>query len=191
MERYHGGVTLTVMTTPAITTQPKAAVTVAGAKATFAVKATGGGLTYQWQYKKPGATTWTNVSAASGKTASYRLTVKDRHDGYKYRCVVKNKLDQVTSKAVSLTVVPKLKIKTQPQTVTTSAGKVASFTVAANCTGLTYRWQYRKSATGTWKNVSTSSTGYNKATLKIYATGVTSRTWRSAICCGRSCLRIW
>ena len=164
-------VTLTVMTTPAITTQPKAAVTVAGAKAKFTVKATGGGLIYQWQYKKPGAKTWTNVSAANGKTASYQLTVKDRHDGYKYRCVVKNKLDQVTSRAVSLTVAAKLKIKTQPQTVSISAGKAASFTVAANCTGLTYRWQYRKNASGTWKNVSTSSTGYNKATLKIYATG--------------------
>ncbi|MBO4289354.1 MAG: hypothetical protein J5865_04550, partial [Lachnospiraceae bacterium] len=163
-------VTLTVMSAPKITTQPAAVTTVSGATGKFTVKATGGGLSYQWQYQKPGSKTWTNVSASSGKTANYRMAVKARHDGYKYRCVVKNEVGSVTSKAAALKVVSKLTIKTQPKSVSTTAGKKASFTVAANCTGLTYRWQYRKNSSGTWKNVSTATAGYNTATLKVSAT---------------------
>ncbi|MBQ4424365.1 MAG: hypothetical protein II882_01320 [Lachnospiraceae bacterium] len=98
-------VTLTVVShAPTITTQPKSASVAVSKKATFTVAASGEGLSYQWYYKKPGTTEWVPVSAASGKTASYSLTVEARHNGYQYYCVVTNLKGSVTSKTVKLTV---------------------------------------------------------------------------------------
>ena len=50
---------------PKITTQPKSATVAVGKSATFTVAAAGGMLSYQWQYKRSGATAWSNWS---GKT---------------------------------------------------------------------------------------------------------------------------
>ena len=82
-------VTLTVGTgAPVITEHPQDTAVPAGTQVTFTVTAEGTGLTYQWQYLKPGAAAWAAVSAASGKTAEYTLTAQERHNGYRYRCVV-------------------------------------------------------------------------------------------------------
>lgn len=98
-------VTLTVVAAkPAITTQPKAASVTAGKKVTFKITASGTALSYQWQYRRSTSGSWTNVSAASGKTASYSFTAAKKQNGYQYRCIVKNLKGSVTSKAVKLTV---------------------------------------------------------------------------------------
>ena len=81
-------VTLTVVTPISITRHPKDTVVPAGTQVSFSVTAKGSGLTYQWQYLKPGAGAWVAVSAASGKTPEYTLTAQERHNGYRYRCVV-------------------------------------------------------------------------------------------------------
>ncbi len=101
---YSGIRTLTVVTKPAITTQPKNQTVAAGEKATFTVKATGGSLTYQWYYRTGSGGEWKAVSAASGKTATYTLTTAARHNGYQYRCLVKNAAGKVYSSIVKLTV---------------------------------------------------------------------------------------
>ena len=83
-----------------ITTQPKSAVVAAGAKATFTIKATGDGLTYQWQYKKSESSTWTNASSTS---RTYSFTMKESYDGRSIRCKVKDAYDNmVTSNSVKL-----------------------------------------------------------------------------------------
>ena len=71
-----------------IKTQPVNKTVKAGATAKFTVKATGKGLTYQWQYRTSSSGSWKNVSAASGKTANYSLTAAARHNGYFYRCKI-------------------------------------------------------------------------------------------------------
>ena len=71
-----------------IKTQPANKSVTAGTFTKFAVKATGNGLTYQWQYLTPSGSSWQNVSAASGKTATYGLTAQSRHNGYQYRCKI-------------------------------------------------------------------------------------------------------
>ena len=43
-------------------------------------------------------------------------------------------------------------IKTQPKDVVTKKGETVEFSVVAEGTGLTYQWQYRTSATASWKN---------------------------------------
>ncbi|MBQ4424362.1 MAG: leucine-rich repeat protein [Lachnospiraceae bacterium] len=94
---------LTVIAKPTITTQPKSVTVAEGAKATFKVVASGDGLSYQWYYQKPGATTWTAVSS-NGTSAKYTLTTAARHNGYSYKCVVTNEAGSVTSSVATLTV---------------------------------------------------------------------------------------
>ncbi len=96
------GATLTIVSKPKITTQPKAAKVKAGKKVTFKVKATGGELTYQWYRLKPGAKKWEKVKNATKTTYSFKAAKK--WNGYKYKCLVKNKAGKVYSKAVKLTV---------------------------------------------------------------------------------------
>ena len=56
-------------------------------------------------------------------------------------------------------------VKTQPVNKFMPTGKTAKFTVSASGNGLKYQWQYRTSATGSWKNVS--ATGSKTATLSV------------------------
>jgi hypothetical protein len=86
-----------------ISSQPTNQSALDGATATFsltAVNATG----YQWQKQESGAGAWANVSGAT--SASYTtgtLTVAD-DDTDKYRCVVTNPVESLTSSSVALTV---------------------------------------------------------------------------------------
>ena len=85
-----------------ITAQPTATSVAAGQTATFKVVATGQ-TSIQWQYQKPGTTTWTNV-ANNGTSLTYTLTAATRHNGYTYRCKLTNAVGTVYSAAVKLTV---------------------------------------------------------------------------------------
>ena len=154
---YTKAVTLTVLTKPTITTQPGDVSVAAGKTAKFTVAATGGDLSYQWYYRTSSTGSWTAVSASSGKTAAYSLTAADRHNGYQYRCRVKNAAGTTYTKAVTLTIVTKPVIATQPKSVSVAAGKTAKFTVEATGVDLSYQWYYRTSSTGEWTAVSAAS----------------------------------
>ena len=95
-------VTLTVNLKPVITGQPSNVSTVVGKTVTFKVTATGA-TSYQWYYQKPGETTWIAVTN-NGTSATYTLTTAARHNGYKYKCEVKNAVGSVYSNIVTLTV---------------------------------------------------------------------------------------
>lgn len=143
---------------PVVTKQPADQFAALGGGVSFQVEATGGGLTYQWQYRTSSSESWQPVSAANGKTAKYGLTAKAKHDGYQYRCVVKNAYGKTYSNVSTLRVVTdKPTITTQPKNKTVTAGKTAKFTVTASGLGLTYQWYYRTSGTDEWKPVSASS----------------------------------
>gem|GEM_PF-2185422 len=102
---YTNAVKLTVVTAvPKITTQPTAKTVTAGKTATFKVVASGRALSYQWYYRKGTSGTWTKLTAASAKTASYSVKATTAKNGYYYKCVVKNLMGSVTSKVVKLTV---------------------------------------------------------------------------------------
>ena len=129
------------------------------------MKATGA-KSYQWYYRTSATDTWKAVSVASGKTANYSLTAAVKHDGYQYRCLVKNAVSSVYSKTVTLTVNPK--ITTQPASKSVTAGTTVTFTVKA--TGAkSYQWYYRTSAAGTWKAVSAASGTTASYSLKTAA----------------------
>ena len=160
--------TLTVATPLFITAQPANKTGSGGANVTFTVTAKGDGLTYQWQFMKPGGS-WAATSATGNKTATLTVPATADRNGYQYRCVVTDKYgNKVTSTAAKLTTTVSLAITTQPTNKTAVAGAEVKFTVKATGTGLTYQWQYRVSSTAAWNN--TSATGNKTATLTIATT---------------------
>ncbi|MCD8120109.1 MAG: hypothetical protein LUE29_11660, partial [Lachnospiraceae bacterium] len=59
-------------------------------------------VTYQWQYSTNGGTTWVN---SVGTSASYRVDVYTRKNGYLYRCIVTDaEGNSLTSDIAELTV---------------------------------------------------------------------------------------
>ena len=147
---------------PSITTQPSSHSVKAGQTATFTVGATGAAtLAYQW--KKNGA-------AISGASApSYTTPPATTSDnGAAFTVAVSDSAGTVTSSAAMLTVLAAPvsavapSITSQPSSQTVTAGKTASFTVAATGTApLTYQWAKNGSA-------------ISGATSATYTTGATT-----------------
>ena len=69
------------------TTQPADATAAVGDVVPFTVVAENA-YAYQWQYCRPGSTTWNNTSADGNQTATLNWTVKSNNNGYQLRCVV-------------------------------------------------------------------------------------------------------
>ncbi len=159
---------INVTAAPKITTQPKSVTVSAGSTAKFTVAASGTGLSYQWQFKAPGTSTWNNSSMTGAKTATLSVEATTARSGQQYRCVVKNAGGSVTSNAATLTVTSAPKITTQPKSVTVKEGATAKFTVAASGTGLSYQWQYKAPGTSEWHD--SGMTGAKTATLSVSAT---------------------
>ncbi len=166
---YSESATLTVIVTPpSVTTQPADKKVVVGSKATFKVTAAGDALKYQWQVLKPGAEEWVDVKKAT--KASYSLTTKASHNGYKYRCVIKNSLGTVYTEEATLTVITVPEITAEPKEASAAAGGKVSFAVKAKGKDLKYQWYCRAPESETWKKVSakTAKTA-TTATLKLKA----------------------
>ena len=156
----------TLSVRPKITTWPKDTSAEVGSKAVFTVAATGKTpLTYQWQYRKNSSDTWKTSGQSGNKTAKLSVAVTTGLNGYQFRCYVTDANGQKSyTNTVTLTVKPA--ITTQPVNKSVTAGTTAKFTVKATGKAtLTYQWQYRTSATGTWKN--SGQAGNKTATLSV------------------------
>ena len=160
---YSSAATLRVK--PAITTQPKAATVPVGSRASFTVKAEGA-TSYQWQFRKSADAGWSSCSDGTG--AAFSVEAKTYRDGYQYRCKVTNAAGSVYSNAATLRVTPA--ITTQPQSVTVSAGGIASFTVITE--GATsYQWQFLKPDSEVWSNCSNGTSATLTVEAKHYRNG--------------------
>ncbi|MBQ2062663.1 MAG: immunoglobulin domain-containing protein [Oscillospiraceae bacterium] len=150
-------------TGPVITSHPESVSAAVGENATFSVQATGTNLTYQWQYKTP-TSSWINSTITGAKTAALPVAVTAARNGYQYRCVITDSYGTVaTSDPAELRV--KTQIITQPRSESVPVGSSSSITVEATGAGLTYQWQYRTSATGTWKD--SKASGCQTPTLAV------------------------
>lgn len=98
-----GSALLTVLTFPAIITQPSPATVEYASNVVFLVSATGGELAYQWEYSSDNGVTWTKITK-NGTNTTYSFLAVDSQNGYLYHCIVGNKLGTVTSEPASLTV---------------------------------------------------------------------------------------
>ena len=161
---------LTVLSAVEITEQPQDQSVSAGEKAVFEVKASGDGLTYQWQYSKDGKS-WNNSALDGYDTAKQAVEAYTYRNGQMYRCVITDSKgnQMITEKAVlAIGETEKIQIITQPVDTTVSVGKDAVFTVQAQGSGLKYQWQYSSNGIK-WYN--SGLEGYNTAeqTVKGYA----------------------
>lgn len=158
--------TVTLLVTPAITTQPTTQKVSVGTSAHFSVSAKGPGLfSYQWYYRTSAGGSWKKVTASGGTFSNYFVTATVKRDGYQYHCKVSNSNGYVFSKTVTLRVMPRIiRLSYSP---TVRKGQTATFSVEAEGKGLTYQWYYRTSSKGSWKAV-TAAAG-KKATYKFTA----------------------
>jgi gliding motility-associated-like protein/uncharacterized repeat protein (TIGR01451 family) len=126
---------------PNITSQPGDQIVCEGSIATFSVTASGAGLTYQW---RKGNTNLINGGNISGATTS-TLTINPASTAdaaLNYNVIVSgSSMPNDTSLNVSLTVNPNTVITTQPMDQSVCSGALASLSVIASGTGLSYQWR--------------------------------------------------
>ena len=142
-----------------ITEQPETFTGAAGGTATYAVKAEGTDLKYQWQYSRDGESNWTSFSQKarpSAGTDTFQWVIEERFNGWYCRCEITDaEGNAVYSSKVQLIVekIKELKITNQPTTLTfEKAGDIIEMEITATGTGLKYQWQYKPSWSGTWTN---------------------------------------
>ncbi|MFO0839108.1 MAG: immunoglobulin domain-containing protein [Phycisphaerae bacterium] len=124
---------LSVDVVPAISTQPANQTACDGASVTFAVAASGSGLTYQW--RKDGAP----INGATLDTLTINpVSAADLGD---YDVVVTNNCGNATSAIATITLDSPPTISTQPTNQTACDGASVTFSVAASGSGLTYQWR--------------------------------------------------
>ena len=134
--------TLTVQSTPAITTQP-VSINTCATSATFSVTATGTGIQYQWQVSTDGGATYTNIAGANSATVVINnLTAAQAN--FLYHVVVSTtNCGTVTSNAVSARVgiLPVVVLTAAPSTAYNPAHHGGLFTTVSPPGNYTYQWK--------------------------------------------------
>ncbi len=131
-----------------------------GQPATFTVRATGMGLTYQWYCSTDSWKTW-NMVDCTAETLSFTADVPAW-----YKCKVTDGSGKVVwSKPAQLIVRIDGNVKTQPVDVECFLWDQVQFTAEAELEGSTYLWQYKIPGDNTWYN--SYSDGYNTATVSL------------------------
>ena len=153
-----------------ITAQPVNYEGLIGDTATFTVEATGTGLTYRWYYRAKGKTEWSTSSVSGSKTATISVEMTSTRMKYEYSCVVKDAAGSSlrTDAVCMVKAVEPVAIKTQPVDYEGLIGDMATFTVEATGTGLTYQWYYRAKGKTEWSTSSVS--GSKTATISVEMT---------------------
>ena len=150
-----------------ITKQPSSQTYVAGQKVVASVGATGTGLKYQWEFRLPNQTNWSNWSGAGNNTAETSYNYPASFSGIRLRCRVTDAAGKsVVSDEAVYTVAQELKITKQPTSQTYAAGQKVVASVSATGTGLKYQWEFRLPNQTNWSNWSgagcnTAETSYN------------------------------
>ncbi len=145
--------TLSIISTPVVTTQPTNVTVVAGATVTFTAASVGSSTTtVQWQKSTDGGTTWTNITGATSTTYSFTSTAGQ--NGAKFHAVFSNAAGTATSNAATLTVNTVPVVTTQPTNQSVVAGATVSVTVAASGFPIpTVQWQLSTDGGATWSNI--------------------------------------
>jgi len=154
-----------------ITKQPNSIAATAGSgPVTFAIKATGDNLVYQWYWRKNYSSAWnTYGTAGSGKTSITVDATRERN-GFQYYCQVRDDSgNRVNSVVATLNIkAPDVIITKQPVDITATDGSGnVTFSVAAEGVGLSYQWYWRKSYDSLWMTYGTA--GSDKTSLSIGA----------------------
>ncbi|MBI4658430.1 MAG: immunoglobulin domain-containing protein [Verrucomicrobia bacterium] len=130
---------LTITQAPVISGQPADQSVLLGAKAAFAVTATGTApLSYQWRQN--------GVNIAGAASASFEIASVAPASAGEYTVVVSNPVDSTVSSPARLALLVPLGVVEQPQSQTVTVGSSAVFTVRAAGSG-PFAYQWRKGTT--------------------------------------------
>ncbi len=144
---------ITVHDKAGIATQPVSMRVTEGKNAVFKVTGEGYLLNYRWQVKTSSKGSWTDSAMTGAHTSAMTVRGTMARNGYQYRCVITDASgNTVISDAVTLAVVAKPVITSQPADISVDEGKDAVFSIIANGNGLKYQWQFKTSETASWKN---------------------------------------
>jgi 1,4-alpha-glucan branching enzyme len=166
-------ITVTVNTgTVSITTQPPNVSECDFGLATFTITASATtGIFYQWQVSTDGGATYNNVGITVA-VPNFTTGINSSMNGNKYRCLITGAgvcpSTGILSNPSTLTVLAQPNIVTMPSSISTCAGNLVNFTVAATGTGLAYQWQSAPNCAGPFTNLSI--TGSTTPTISIAAT---------------------
>ncbi|PRZ26117.1 hypothetical protein [Flavobacterium granuli] len=182
----YGHTTVVVNSSPVITTQPSNQLDCEKRDVNFKVVATGSGLVYSWQYKKPGDLSFTSISSAISNVSNYDtnvITVRNVGsaqfpNGTQFQAVVSNGICSITSSVATLSVNELVNITSPALTPAQSIVNVnlcygASYSYTAVISNpsngpVLYKWK-RSVASGVWTDVvdGTHFSGASTATLNI------------------------
>jgi hypothetical protein len=165
---------LTVLSPPAITTQPQSLTSAAGTAASFSATATGSApLSYQWQLNGVNLANGGRIIGATTNT----LTISGLQpaDAGSYTLVVSNAAGIVTSAVAVLTVTGPPAILTQPVSQSVVAGANVSFSLTASGTApLSYQWQFNGANLSGAVSTSLTLAGVQPANAGSYTVVVTN-----------------
>lgn len=167
-----------------ITAQPKEQTVKAGEKVSFAVEATGSGLSYQWQYSTDG-NNWIDSTLSGSKTSTLSFIAYEARMNRSYRCVITDTAgNSVISDAAGLYEQDvQLAITAQPQDKNVDIGVKATFTVEAVGAGLQYQWEYSTDGNNWIKSTLSGST---TSTLSFIAYEARMNRWYRCVITDRN-----
>ncbi|MDO4483788.1 MAG: LPXTG cell wall anchor domain-containing protein [Clostridia bacterium] len=115
-------------------------------------------LSFTWQTKAAGSSTWDDLQTTSTRWFYLTPTVAD--NGYSVRCCVQDANQSVYTNEITVTVIPKLSATISANKTTLIAGESAVFTVTpANSTApISYTWQSSTDGGATFSTLGTTST---------------------------------
>ena len=150
-----------------VVTPPEDVEAAEGATVTFKVAATGTApLTYKWQTKLVGKTTWQDTKLGGYNTATLSFPMVASYDGRQYRCVVTDKNGNKTASAAAKLTLAAGTTVTDPEDVEAAEGETVTFEVTATgAAPFTYKWQTKLVGKTTWQD--TKLGGYNTAKLSF------------------------
>ena len=129
--------------------QPENVTTKPGRSVSVSVIATGSSLTYQWYYKKSGASTWSVWNNHTQPTVTG--IANDTWNGMMIRCKITDSLGFIVySQAAEITFPGKITLTKGPDNAIVRAGDTVRFTAEATGEGLSCQWYYRKKGSSSW-----------------------------------------
>ncbi len=161
-------VTMTIRIPLEITRQPEDCyVSAVGELATVTVEAQGEGLTYQWYFKSPNASSFSKSSITK---ATYRTAMKESYNGRQLYCVIADAYgDTVQSDTVTIGIRIPLEITRQPEDCYVNAlGETVSVSVEAQGEGLTYQWYFKSPNANSFSKSSITKATYRTAMKESY-----------------------
>ncbi|KDN56603.1 hypothetical protein [Flavobacterium seoulense] len=169
---------VTVNSAPVITSQPINQLDCGGSFVNFKVVASGTGLNYAWQYKRPSDASFITLNGtetnttypSAGEIRIGNVGSAQYPDGTQFQVVVANANCSIVSNAVTLSVNTITGISPIATDVTLCYGANYSYTVTTSYPSNIVSYQWKKLVTsGVWDNISNGGaySGANTATLTI------------------------